>query len=57
MPNDDTPARRGAPFAATQSVSSVATRKGLPAKSIAGFGRSKWRLGGISPVLRSPGPP
>src|SRR5258708_33080891 len=43
MPSEVTPARRGLP-AATHSESSALTKKGLPAKSIIGFGFSKWRL-------------
>ena len=46
MPNALTPARRGSPFA-VQSVSRSATRNGLAAKSMAGFGVAKCRLGGI----------
>ena len=44
-PSEFTPARRGA--SAFQAVSRALTRNGLASKSIAGFGRSKPRLGGI----------
>ncbi|GMA76856.1 hypothetical protein GCM10025880_32730 [Methylorubrum aminovorans] len=47
---DGGPARAGA---AGPGVSLSATVKGLPAKSIAGFGRSKPRLAGISPWRRA----
>ncbi len=43
-----TPARRGA-LPASQSASRELTKNGLAAKSISGFGSSKWRLGGIFP--------
>jgi len=45
IPNELTPARRGAP-SECQSVNRVFTKNGLFAKSIFGFGASKWRLGG-----------
>ncbi len=44
-----TPARRG-PDERFQSDRRVLTKKGESAKSIAGLGLSKWRLGGIRPV-------
>ena len=52
MPREVTPARRGTP-SVSQSRSSVLTKNGLLAKSICGFGRSKWRLGGICRCSRA----
>ena len=46
MPKELTPARRGP--ALSQGVSRELTRNGPFAKSIRGFGASKWRLGGSS---------
>ena len=50
MPNELTPARRGS-LSAGQGVARVLTKKGP--KSIRGFGRSKWRLGGRIPSRRA----
>jgi hypothetical protein len=47
-PKEFTPARRG-PLRRVQSVSLSLTRNGLFSKSMAGFGASKLRLGGIWP--------
>jgi hypothetical protein len=45
-PNEEIPARRG-PLPCGQSRRSAATKKGEPSKPILGFGRVKFRLGGI----------
>jgi hypothetical protein len=51
MPNDDTPARRGAPPASApgQGRSAVLTKKGDDANGISGLGALKCSDGGISP--------
>src|SRR5262249_47891627 len=51
MPNELTPARRGAPPSSRpgQGQSSDATRSGVCSQAIRGLGWAAWRLGGISP--------
>ena len=52
MPNELTPARRGVAVRRPVGAARSLTKNGLAAKSICGLGRSKCRLGGISPVLQ-----